>query len=98
MKLTVRENERVKCDTGRPVHHYVTPGMDVHVRMSHRADPNRPPLPIAQAYRLKKLERARCEDENLVQVASKNRGSMFFKGHTAKLDQDPFLQRLARLG
>lgn len=98
MRLVATQGTQTTGSSDMAASHHVTPKVAVQVRLSHQGQPSRPPLPVAQAYRLRKEQRENCAPEAPAPVVEKSRGSMFFKGHTVKLDKDPFLQRLARLG
>jgi len=53
--------------------------------------------PVMKAYDLSQVGKREIAAPIAPPVAMTKKKSMFFSGHTQRMDKDPFLQRLARL-
>ena len=76
--------------------HHVTESVITRLK-TNPPRPTRGPLPTAPIYALDQIGKREVAVPVEETVSNKAESQMFFKGKTAKLDQDPFLQRLSRL-
>lgn len=91
-----KHDGRIVAGGHMPDSHHVMPELPLALNRIAPTPPQRPPLPIAPIYDLENPAVQHCATTPAPASTKPARRSMFF-GRAAKPDQDPFLQRLARL-
>ena len=91
-----KHDGRIGAGKHMPDSHHVVPELALALNRIAPTTPQRPPLPIAPVYDLENPVVQHCATSAEPTTAKPPRRSVFFS-RTAKPDQDPFLQRLARL-
>ena len=83
--------------TGTTNDHHLTETVLLPFERRAAGVPGRPPLPVAQVYPTQNLTVGRSKSTKIKAPKSAAGALKFFAGAARKIDDDPFLQRLARL-